>query len=306
MSGLLAVETSALGSRLIGLLTTPIVSVGETSFSAAHILKFVVFVALLFWAAVGVRRALQRRVFPRFQVEGPVGDTLSGIVGWAVVALGLLIGLQTAGVKLSALNVVFGAIGIGIGFGLQSVASNFVAGVIILIERPIRIGDRIEVGTLHGRVSRVTIRATEVITNDNLSVIVPNSEFISQRVINWSRSGNRIRIRIPVPVAYGSDPEEVRRALLEAANGLDVVLKDPPPDVRLSRFGESSLDFELLGWTSEMLQRRGAFVSRVNFAILDSLARRGIRVPLPQREVTLHWDAGRAPAPPGPPAGEAS
>jgi small-conductance mechanosensitive channel len=142
------------------------------------------------------------------------------------------------------------------------------------------------------------MRATEVLTNDNIAVIVPNSEFISQRVINWSRGGNRIRVRIPVSVAYGSDPDDVRRALLEAAEGVEAVLNDPAPDVRLTRFGDSALEFELLAWTREMLQRRGAFISRVNFAVLQSLKRHAIQIPLPQREVTVHWPDGGTPEPP--------
>lgn len=279
---------AAFWTRIHDALNAPLIAIGGASYSAAHLLKFVLFVALLLALGLWLRSVLRRRVFPRFQVEVGVAETLSGVVGWTVVALGLLIGLQTAGVKLSTLNVIFGALGIGVGFGLQTVVANLVAGVIILIERPIRVGDRIEVGTLHGQVTRIKFRATEVVTNDNIAVIVPNSEFISQRVINWSRGGNRIRVRIPVHVAYGSDPDAVRRALLEAAHGLDVVLRDPAPDVRLTGFGDSSLDFELLGWTSELLQRRGAFISRVNFAILDSLRRNGIQIPLPQREIRVH------------------
>lgn len=276
-------------------LTAPILTIGESAFSLTHVLKFILFAILLLWVSIQLRRALNRRIFPRLQVESGAADTLSNIVGWVVLVFGLLVGLQTAGVKLSALNVVFGAIGIGIGFGLQTVAANFVAGVIILIERPIQVGDRIEVGSLHGRVTRIKLRATEVLTNDNIAVIVPNSEFISQRVINWSRGGNRIRVRIPVHVAYGSDPDVVRRALFEAADGLEVVLKDPAPEVRLTGFGESALQFELLGWTREMLQRRGAFISRVNFAVLDALRRHDIRVPLPQREILVHWPEGGKP-----------
>jgi small-conductance mechanosensitive channel len=279
----------SLASRLYAWLTTPLFTLGGADVSAAGVLKFLVFVAIVFWLGLKLRRALRRRILPRLQVDPGVADTLSNIAGWTAIGVGILVALQTIGLKLSTLNVVFGALGIGVGFGLQTVVSNFVAGIIILVERPIQIGDRIQLGELHGRVARIRFRATEVITNDNIAFIVPNSEFIAQQVINWSRGGNRIRVRIPVHVAYGSDPEVVRRALLDAADQLDVVLKEPKPEVRLTAFGESSLQFELLGWTSEMLQRRGAFISRVNFAILGSLSRHGIAIPFPQRDVTVRW-----------------
>jgi len=287
-----AIEASgSLAGRLYSWLTAPLLSVGDSSLSAASLLKFVVFVVVLVWASIRIRRALRNRWLPRLQVDPSVAETLGTMTGYAVLVLGLLVGLQTLGVKLSALHVVFGALGIGLGFGLQTIASNFVSGLIILGEKPIQIGDRIQLGELHGRVARIKIRATEIVTNDNISVIIPNSEFISQRVVNWSRGGNRIRVRIPVRVAYGSDPKRVREALLEAANGLDALLKDPAPDVRLTGFGESSLDFELLAWTSEMLQRRGAFISMVNLAVLDALNRHGLEIPYPQRTVTMNWTA---------------
>jgi len=278
-------------SRAYEWLTAPMLTVGTSIVSPASLIKFSLFLVVLVWASIRLRRALRDRFFPRFQVDVSVAETLGNMTGYAVFFLGLLVGLQTMGVKLSALHVVFGAVGIGVGFGLQTIASNFVSGVIILIEKPIQIGDRIQLGELHGRVQRIKIRATEIVTNDNIAVIIPNSDFISQRVFNWSRGGNRIRVKIPVHVAYDSDPDRVRQALLEAADGLDVVLKDPAPEVRLTRFGDSSLDFELLGWTSEMLHRRGAFISCVNFAILESLKKHGLEVPYPHRTVTVEWSS---------------
>jgi small-conductance mechanosensitive channel len=174
-----------------------------------------------------------------------------------------------------------------VGFSLQAVTSNFFSGLVILLERPLQVGDRIQMGDLNGRVTRIRLRATEILTNDEIMVIVPNTEFIVHQVVNWSRGSDRVRVHVPVGVAYGSELALVREALLEAAASVSEVLKDPPPGVRLVRFGESSIDFELLCWTREMLHRPMELKSQVGFAVHASLERRGISIPFPHREVRL-------------------
>jgi len=285
-----------------GWLIEPFATIGKTPISATTVLKFLVFLVLVFWSARTIRRVLSRRVLPRFGVEAGAAYALGNLTSYAVLTIGLLIGIQTAGIDLSTLTVLAGALGVGIGFGLQTMASNFVSGLILLLERPIQVGDRIQVGELHGRVIRIRARATEILTNDNISVIVPNHEFTSQRVINWSHGDAKIRIRVPVGVAYGSDVGRVRTALLEAADNVPAVLKEPEPRVRLTGFGDSSIDFEILVWTRELLQRRGECISRVNFAIHDSLRRHGIQIPFPQRD--LHLKSGPLPPAPSHPPGE--
>ncbi|HXH28844.1 MAG TPA: mechanosensitive ion channel domain-containing protein [Candidatus Polarisedimenticolia bacterium] len=280
-------------------ITHPLFTVGNVSFTAGSLVKLVLYLVLLAWFSRLLRRVLIRRVFPRFGVETGMAHALGSIVSYAVVGLGVLVGLNAAGVNLSTLTVLFGALGVGIGFGLQTIASNFVSGLIILLERPIQVGDRIQVGALNGRVVRINFRATEVLTNDNIAVIVPNSEFISQQVINWSHGGNWIRIRVPVGVAYGSDVEQVRRALLEAAGSVGAMLKNPPPHVRLTDFGDSSINFELLGYTSELLHQRGQFISLVNFAVHAALKRHGIQIPFPQRDLHLRSAVPLGLEPPG-------
>jgi small-conductance mechanosensitive channel len=297
----LAVEEKSWYARLYAWLTEPLFTIGDASFSTANLLKLLLFAAVLVWAARAVRRILQRRVFPRTQMDRETALAFSTLIYYGLLVLGLLVGLQAAGIDVSALTVLAGALGVGIGFGLQTIASNFVSGLIILFEKPVRIGDRIQVADLHGRVARIGARATEIVTNDGISVIVPNSEFVSQRVVNWSLGEDRIRIHVPVGVAYGSDPEKVRQALLEAASSVDAVLRDPPPRVRFRAFGESALEFELLGWTKELLHARGEFVSRLNFAIHDSLKRHGIEIPYPQRVVHLKGPIGATLGPDSPP-----
>jgi small-conductance mechanosensitive channel len=275
-----------------GWMQEPILTLGNTSLSIASIIKLVVVCALLAVAGRLLRRTLARRVFPRAHIDQETGRALASVIMYAFFVLGTLVGFQAVGIDLSTLTVLFGALGVGIGFGLQTIAANFIAGIIILFERPIRIGDRIQLGDLHGRVVRIRARATEVVTNDGIAVIVPNSEFISSRVVNWSHGDDKIRVRVPVGVAYGSDVNQVRAALLEAAASVGATLPEPAPKVRLKGFGPSSLDFELLGWTTELLQARGEFQSRLNLAIHESLRQHAIQIPFPQRDVHVRLPEG--------------
>lgn len=268
-------------------LTLPLFTLGDTSFSAGGLGKLLIFFGILVWAARLVRRMLINRIFPRARLEVGTSEAIANIVFYAVLTLGALVGLQISGIDLSTLTVLLGAVGVGVGFGLQTIASNFISGLIILFEQPVKVGDRIQLGDLDGRVVHIRARATEIVTNDEIYVIVPNSEFISQRVINWSHGEDRIRIPVPVGVAYGSDIDRVREALLEAAMSVDAVLKDPPPTVRLKAFADSAIEFEVLGWTRELLQAKGEFVSRVNFAIHAALQKHGIAIPFPQRDLHL-------------------
>lgn len=272
---------------ILDLLVRPLFHLGDQPISLMTFVKLLVFFALLIWVSRIARRILARRVLPRARIEPAMAESVANISYYILVGLGAVVGLQVAGINLSALTVLFGAIGVGVGFGLQTIASNFISGLIILFEQPIRIGDRIQVGELLGRVVRIKGRATEVMTNDGIYVIVPNSEFISQQVVNWSQGEERVRIHVPVGVSYGSDVPTVEQALLEAAAAVDAILEEPPPKVWFIGFGDSSLDFELLGWTSELLQNRGEFISQVNFAIHQALHRHGVEIPFPQRDLHL-------------------
>jgi small-conductance mechanosensitive channel len=281
---------AAIGDRFSLILTwmrEPIFTVGDASFTALGIFKLLLYLFIMIWIARIIRRILVERIFPRTHVELGTAHAVGNLLFYALVTLGLMVGLQTSGIDLSTLTVLFGAIGVGIGFGLQTIASNFVSGLIILFEQPIRVGDRIQVGDLDGRVIRIRARATEIRTNDDISVFVPNLDFISKQVVNWSHGGDKIRIPVPVGVSYGSDVEKVRAALLEAAAGVEAALQDPAPVVRFKGFGDSSLDFEVLGWTSELFHAPREFVSRMNFSIHASLKRHGIEIPFPQRDLHL-------------------
>jgi small-conductance mechanosensitive channel len=265
----------------------PVFTIGDATFSIATLLKLLVFILIVFSAANFARGVLTRRVFPRFGLEIGPSYALASIAFYGIVSLGLFVGLQASGIDLSSLTILLGALGVGVGFGLQAIASNFVSGLIILFERPVQVGDRVQIGSLDGRVTRIRMRATEILTNDSIVVIVPNSDFITQQVINWSRGGDTIRISVSVGVEYGSDVDLVRAALLEAAAAVPEALREPAPNVRLTGFGDSAIQFELLAWTREMLHRRGEFMSLLNYSVHSAFQRHGITIPFPQRDVHL-------------------
>ena len=206
---------------------------------------------------------------------------------YAVLAIGLFSILQSSGLDLSIFTVLTGAIGIGIGFGMQTIFSNFISGIIILLERPIKLGDRIEVGEVSGNVKSISVRATTIVTNDNVSIIVPNSDFISKQVINWTHSDNSVRIRTSVSVSYDSDPKLVQKLLLQVADDEPGVLKSPAPHVRLTDFGESGLNFSLLVWTQDYSDRSGALKSLLNFKILHLFRENKVSMPFPQRDIFI-------------------
>ena len=275
-------------SEIFGVFTKPLFQLGQTWISLATIMEFIVVVAVVVLLSRLVRRLLRTRVLARTKLDVGQQYAISRIVGYIVLVLGLLIGVETMGVNLSSLAVIAGALGVGIGFGLQNIVSNFVSGLIILAERPIQIGDRVDLGNnTVGKVERIGARATQVLTNDNIMIIVPNSEFVSSRVTNWTHIDPRVRFRISVGVSYGSDPRMVEKILLEVAEANPNVLKNPAPGVVFKEFGESSLNFELRVWSADMTHRPGSLESQLNFAIWDKFKERGIEIPSPQRDLHI-------------------
>lgn len=245
---------------------------------------------LLMWLARRLQRWLAEGPLLRQRLDTSARLAAATLARYAVLLIGLLVIVQTAGIDLTTFNVLAGAIGIGIGFGLQNVVSNFIAGLIIMFERPIKIGDRIVVGGTEGNVVEIGARATTVLNNDNIAVIVPNSKFITDEIVNWQYNDNQVRFRIPVAVAYGSDARHVERVLLEVAAADPDVLDQPPPGVRLMQFGDDGLLFELRAWSASLVDRKGRLASQLNFAIYDRFRAEGIEFPFPQRD--LHIRSG--------------
>jgi len=249
---------------------------------------------ILFASVIIVERIVQKQLIRRFlcrtKLQPSLQFGLSRIIGYTLIAVGFYVAFQLVGVDLSSLAIIAASLGVGIGFGLQNIINNLVSGIIILAERPISIGDRIEVGGVAGRVTKIQIRSTTVVTNDNITMIVPNADFISNTVTNWSHGDPKVRIRVPVGVAYGSDLKLLQQLLLEAAAEHPKALRDPTPVVLFTEFGDSSLNFELGVWTQEMTATPIHFTSEMNFIIEKKLRENGIEIPFPQRD--LHVRSG--------------
>jgi len=274
-------------TRAVELLSRPLFHLGHTPFSLASLVQVVVLVALVVVASRLVRRQLRSRVLERTPLEPGMRDAIARLTGHAVLVLGLVVALQMIGVDLTALTVLAGALGVGIGFGLQNIVNNFVSGLIILTERPIKVGDRVEVGGTQGNVVRIGGRSTSIRTNDNIDLIIPNAEFISQRVVNLSYGDRKVRIRVPFSIATWCDPRQAEKVAVAVAAANDNVLRDPEPSVRFMGFGESSLDFELRAWTAELAHRPGLFRSQLYFALWEAFQENDIEIPNPQRDVTF-------------------
>ena len=260
------------------------------SLSLLQIFLLIALLVAVFWISSRTKRFLFNRVLAQSGLDRALQYAIAQIISNVVLVVGVLIVLENTGIHLGALTVFAGAVGVGVGFGLQNIASNFISGLVILAERPITIGDRVEVAGITGQVQQIRARSTVIRTNDNIMMIVPNTKFIDSPVTNWTYGDPRVRFRIPVGVAYGSDIPKVREALLAAGRENPNTLKDPEPSVFLEKFGDNSIDFQLVVWSSEMSARQSRYRSDLNFAIEQKFREAGIELPFPQRD--LHIRSG--------------
>jgi small-conductance mechanosensitive channel len=260
------------------------------SLSLVQIFLLIGLLIAVFWISSRTKRFLFDRFLVHSGLDRALQYAIAQIIANVVLVVGVLIVLENTGIHLGALAVFAGAVGVGVGFGLQNIASNFISGLVILAERPITIGDRVEVAGITGQVQQIRARSTVIRTNDNITMIVPNTKFIDSPVTNWTYGDPRVRFRIPVGVAYGSDIGKVREALLAAGRENPNTLKDPAPSIFLEKFGDNSIDFELVVWSSEMSARPSRYRSDLNFAIERKFREAGIEIAFPQRD--LHIRSG--------------
>lgn len=266
------------------------IPLGEGGVTIASTLQLILIVAIFFVASKYIRRLLQRRVLSHLKLDEGAQFVILRLTHFILITIGILLGFNVVGIELTSLVVIFGLIGVGIAFGLQNITSNFVSGIILLFERPVSVGDYIEVGEDMGQVRAINMRATTIVTRDNITLIVPNSSFIENTVTNWSVGDPKVRINIPVGVAYGSDTDLVSRLLTKIAQDHPEVRSDPEPDVLFKGFGDSSLDFELRIW---ILSPMGRFkvISELNYAIDAAFRENNVTVPFPQRDVHFYQEA---------------
>jgi small-conductance mechanosensitive channel len=227
---------------------------------------------------------VEGRLARRQHIDVGLRYTISRLIRYFVITIGSLVAIKQAfAVDLTSIAVIFTALSVGIGFGLQYLAADIASGFILLFERPIRVGDRITIGEDEGDVESINLRTTVVSTNDRIAIIVPNSKLVGQRVINWSYGDPRARISIQIGVADDSDIDLVTKTLIEAAHGVEYVLTDPPPRVQFMKFGDYSLDFRLLVWTRQP-RRHVQIRSDINYRIFRLFKEREIRIPYPTQE----------------------
>lgn len=260
---------------------------GDSPFMLKTLIILLVSLSLLFFLTGWLKRLMIRKIFPRYNMDTGVSLSIATIVRYILVTIGFVLILQSSGIDLSALGILFGALGVGIGFGLQNITNNFISGIIILFERPIKVGDRIEVDDIAGNIVKISARATTIITNDNIAVVIPNSEFINSTVINWSLNDRNVRFNFPVGVAYKEDPSIIKELLLQVANSNPGVLKEPPADVLFDEFGESSLNFILRVWTSEYSDKPKVLKSQLYYKVFEKFREHNIEIPFPQQDIYL-------------------
>ena len=252
--------------------------IAGSEFTPLRLLTVVTLATALVWVTRRVTRWLVDGLLARRGVDVGLREALGAIARYVIMTFGTLVILQSVGIDLTSLNVLVGAIGVGLGFGLQNITSNFFSGLILLLERPLKIGDRVEIAGVAGEVREIGARATTLVTDESVAVIVPNSQFISERVTNWSRPGRLTAYLLPFHVSHSSDPQLVRKLLLAAANANRGVLADPAPAVEFVEVGRATLRFQLQVWSVEHLETAGTLKSDLNFAVWQHLLAAGIEV----------------------------
>ena len=258
--------------------------INKTAVTPSSIFMFVVFIAAFALTSRLLQRVLRAHLFSRMRIDEGMQYTLTRIIHYLVMIIGAVVAFQFIGIDLTGLAVIVGFLSVGIGFGLQNITSNFVAGLILLLERPIKVGDRIMVGNQEGDVVEINMRSTTIRTLNNIAVIVPNSEFVSSKLENWSYGDETVRVDVNVGVSYESDLETVMRSLREVAAEHPEVLKKPAPDVLHTGFGDSAWNMRLRIWLEDS-QRHLEVHSEINCAIVRKFQQNGIEIPFPQRDL---------------------
>jgi small-conductance mechanosensitive channel len=280
----------AAGRRALGASLT----VGALGLSLGDVLAFVLTVYIAYLLSSAVQFALTEDVFPHLNLRPGLPYALATVTKYTIGVVGFLLGLVALGVNFDRVTVLGGALGVGVGFGLQNIVNNFVSGLIVLFERPVRVGDAVQIGDVQGEVRRIGIRSTTVRSWEGAEVIVPNSQLVSDRVTNWTPFDQRRRLDIRVSVAYGSAPDKVLQVLTEVAQGHPDVAATPAPMALFLGFGASALEFQLLAWTTR-LDRHGVVKSELGIAVYAAFREAGFSIPVPQQEIRIFQ--GPPPAP---------
>ena len=271
---------------LLDYLRTPLITLSGTPVTTLTLFTAIVIIAIARIAGSIVGRSVDK-IFMMRGLDQGLRFAIGKILRYAIMTIGVIVALSTVGINTSAVMAGGAVIAVGIGFGLQKLAENFISGLLLLIERPVRKGDFVDVAGVLGTVEDIGLRATHVVSRDGLTVIVPNASLITNTVINHSQPSHTRRIWVKVGVAYGSDLDLVKKLLLAVAAGEPKVAKDPAPDVRHDGFGESAIQIALVAWIPEA-KEEGLVSSNLRFALDRAFREHGITIPVPQREIHVH------------------
>ncbi|WP_119419061.1 mechanosensitive ion channel family protein [Desertibaculum subflavum] len=263
------------------------IEIGQLRISVLGVIKGAVLLAALIWAAGFAARALEQRIGRWGQITPSGRVLLTKLIRILLIGFAVLIALNSVGIDFTAVAVFSGAVGLGVGFGLQKVVSNLISGIILLLDRSVKPGDVIEVGPSFGWINTMGTRYVSVVTRDGKEYLIPNEDLITQRVVNWSFTDNLVRVEVTFGTAYDSDPHQVRRIAVEATRKPRRVLAEPAPVCHLAGFGESSLDFVLRFWIADPQSGVMNVKGEVLLAIWDAFREQGVRIPYPHREVIL-------------------
>lgn len=287
---LLTLDVFHLLAPMSGYLNSIGFSVGDQHFTLLGLLQGIIIFVIVFWAATSVSSLTESHLRRNTRLNYNARELIVKFLKILIFFIAVVITLTSMGVDLTAFAVFGGALGVGIGLGLQKITSNFVAGITLLMEKSIRQGDLVEIDTIFGYVRELNIRATLIETFNGQEVLVPNETLISSNLINWTMSSREARVEVPVGVAYGSDYKLVKQLILQAASEHSKCLKEPEPNCYMRNFGDSSVDFLLVFWVGDVTDGRWGPQSDVMFRIAELFDEHGISIPFPQRD--LHVISG--------------
>lgn len=285
--GIAALNIVELLNPTVALLDAAAISVGDVRVSAMTVIKGVVTLIVLLWLATITSRLLEQRVQALPNLTPSIQVLIGKMIKIVLVTIAILAGINAIGIDLTALAVFSGAVGVGIGFGMQKVVSNFVSGIILLLDRSVKPGDTIAVADYYGKIDSLGARYASVITRDGVEHLIPNEELITTRVENWSHSNDLLRLKKTVGVHYKSDVRKAIELCLDAAANTKRILSEPKPVCLLREFGDSSVDLEIRFWINDPMNGRANVTSELLLGVWDRFHEHGIEIPYPQRDLHL-------------------
>ncbi|WP_455199202.1 mechanosensitive ion channel family protein [Kaarinaea lacus] len=261
--------------------------IGQSQITLLSIINFILLVALFFTLAIWVSSTIEKRMQQSKTLNASLKVALTKLVKMVFIALAILVALDAAGIDLTALTIFGGALGVGLGFGLQRITSNFISGFILLFDKSIKPGDTISIGDKFGWVQELRARYVVVRDRDGVDTLIPNENLITTDVINWSYTDTNVRLKAPISISYHDDPEKAMQLMVEAARETDRVLTDPPPVARLMSFGDNGIELECRVWINDPQMGLNNIRSDLNLAMWKKLTVGGITIPFPQRDVYI-------------------